>query len=434
MIRLAEKLVSVSILFMSTGGCDSSLQVPKNQDELARLNDTDAVNGQVYDDVSDERRLPFVCEEASECDDLDLCTRDRCQKKRCNYSVRSLTLKAYYAETTEPAVDVSILDTRRFYVAMGTGGVESFDISDPTSPSREENSLVENVNAVSIEAGRDGVALCIGDGGLYALNFSLGAQYRAQPDTGILRGVDEVYNFDTGPRYRFTSGFIDGFLVHSKGNILDQSSMTLVAAFDTIGRVYRVASTDRLAVVADALGGALVYGFDTETGIAQVSKLPTEGRMMDVDVVGDTLIMAEYGKGFALVDLSDMNEPKRLADVYTDHPVTVARLMGSQTAVIGEENGRISLYDVSLNVTGEKRAEDDNPEDDVAPERIAVATPRAPILLDSVKLKGAPLRIDVENDLIAVALGENGVALLTTGCVQEEADGAEDTDTVDEAI
>lgn len=432
MIRLSGILISAFTVFVSTVGCDSSLQVPKNQDELASLNDTEVVNGQVYSDVSDERQLPYVCEEQSECEDLDPCTRDRCQNERCNYTMRDVALKAHYIETAEPALDVSI-EENRLIVAMGSGGIESHDISDPDSSTLEGSvSFDDTGDAISVEAGSGGMAVSLGESGMLGVSIpGLTTSFHVVPDVNdVIEGIDEVYNVDIGPRYGFTSGYIDGFLIHTW---VSMTNASLVTGFDTTGRVYRVASTESLAVVADALGGALVYGFDTETGISEVSKISTEGRMMDVDVVGDSLIMAEYGTGFSLVDLSDMDEPKRLADVYTDNPVTVARLMGSQTAVVGEENGRISIYDVSLDVTGEKTAEDEDTDDDVEPEKIAVAAPRAPILLDAVKLKGEPLRIDVENDLIAIALGEEGVALLTTGCELEDDETEGDTETAEEA-
>jgi hypothetical protein len=406
-MRALSAVIIIAVLPMLLG-CDSSLQIPDETDKLARLDGGEGANQKVYSDEADERRFPFKCAEDIECDDADPCTTDKCVKKRCRYTFKDVVLKSTIIKTAEPALDVSI-HAANLFIATGSGGVALYDISTPRSPVAGNVAETQG-EAIAVEAGEGGMLVSERETGLESFTApALRQSWLREPDTGFLDGIDEVYNVDIGPRYGFVSGFIDGFLVLQAASMSDVSTVT---GFETAGRVERVASTERLAVIADALGGAIVYGFDQPSGIEKTAKIMTDGRTLDVDVIGDTLLMAEYGKGFSLIDVSDMTAPKRLADIYTPSPVTAVRLLGAQTAVVGEKNGAVSVYDVSLNVTGEKKGDDDTV--------IPIAEPTAPRLLHSVKLKGELVRLDIERDLTAVALGETGAVLLRSGCTETE--------------
>jgi hypothetical protein len=100
--------------------------------------------------------------------------------------------------------------------------------------------------------------------------------------------------------------------------------------------------------------------------------------------------MAEYGVGFGVLDLSDPMVPVRLALAPTPLPVVAVAMLGPQTGVIAEENGRVAVIDL-LN-------------------------PKEPDIHDAQRPAGSPLRMDVREDLIAVALGKDGVTLIQTSC------------------
>jgi hypothetical protein len=324
--------------------------------------------------------------------------------------VKTINLSPVYVDTGEPAVDVSIHGSR-LLVAMGEGGVELYDISDPEDPDQMGTASTEG-DALAVEAAAGGMLVSEGEIGVEGINLpSLERQFLREPDTAALRGLDQIYSVDLGPRYGFVSGFSDGFLLYEFPDIF---SPQLVTGFNTSGRVHRVTSDREIAVAADALGGAVIYAFDLEEGIDRVSTVLTEGRVVDADLSGDSLLLAEYGEGFSLVDVSEITDPQRLFDLPTASPAVAARLMGPQTAIMGEESGRLTAYDITLNVRNEKK--------DEAGVFYPIATPTAPVALDTVNLEGNILGIDVERDLIAVALGEAGAALLTTGCTEPEAE------------
>jgi hypothetical protein len=411
-----HRFQAVAALSLLLGGalfaCDSSLQTENAADILAARDGGAGGKGvKVYDDDPDSRELPYHCEEVAECDDADPCTEAACRKHRCDYNFKRIALKPTYIETETPVMDVSISIERAILaIAAGSSGVYLYDISDPTAPELS-GQFESQGDALAVETVQGGAYIAEGITGFEGFSIiTLNQGPYQEPDSGVVRGLDEIYNVDIGERYGFVSGFSDGFLILDFGELYSPS---VVNGFNTAGRVHRIASDTEIAVVADALGGLLIYSFDQPDGADKIATILTEGRLLDADLKGDTVIMAEYGEGFSLVDISTSAEPRRLVDVPTGSPVTSARLLGPQTAVIGEENGRVSIYDVSLNVVSDSR----NAEDIWIP----VARPIAPVQIASVDLEGELARMDVKQDLIAVALGEAGAAILTTGCVNEEA-------------
>ena len=408
---MGRRIVTIAVVVPAVvllGACDSSLQPLDKNNLLVELDGGTPDVIQVYDDSDDTRQLPYQCEADTECEDHDPCTRAACTRKRCAYTVRPVQFTPIYIDTGDPAVDVSIYGDY-LLVAMGEGGVELYDISDPTDPDQRGTAPTEGA-ALAVEAAAGGMIVSEGEIGIEGINIpALEQQAFRAPDSGVVRGLDEIYSVDLGARYGFISGFSDGFLIL---DFADLFSPQLVTGFNTTGRVHRVTSDYDIAVVADALGGAVIYAFDLEDGIDRVSTVLTEGRVVDADLKGDSLLIAEYGEGFSLVDVADMNAPRRLFDLPTATPAVAARLMGPQTAIMGEENGRLTAYDISLNVRNEKKDDEGV--------FYPIATPTAPTVLDTINLQGDLLGIDVERDLIAVALGEAGAALLTTGCAEPE--------------
>jgi hypothetical protein len=112
---------------------------------------------------------------------------------------------------------------------------------------------------------------------------------------------------------------------------------------------------------------------------------------VDVIVEDDTALVAEYGAGFGVIDLSDTAFPKRLALFPASSPVVSVGLLGPQTGVVAWKNGVVAVFDLI---------------DPLRPRPIA-----------TWESASEPEELDVLDGVIAVATGSGGVTLLQTGCV-----------------
>jgi hypothetical protein len=212
------------------------------------------------------------------------------------------------------------------------------------------------------------------------------------PGSGCIRNLEEVWAVGLGPVNSIAAGYADGITLV---DFSDFSDPTYVTEIDTSGRAIGAVSVGRsFALIADSLNGAVVVDFETEEGPALGGKVPTDGRVVDVVVEGDTALMAEYGAGFGVVDLSDTDFPKRLALFPASSPVVSVGLLGPQTGVVAWKNGVVAVFDLI---------------DPLRPRPIA-----------TWESASEPEELDVLDGLIAVAAGSGGVTLLQTGCISAE--------------
>ncbi|MDJ0764027.1 MAG: hypothetical protein QNJ97_13680 [Myxococcota bacterium] len=368
----------MSILFAGLWAmaCDSSLLVPQGipgdggPDEFEVL------------DASDNRVLPSSCTTAADCFDGDPCTLDRCNSGLCEFDLVAVGLTPIAIPTAAPARDVALAPGIA-YVATGDEGVALIDLSQPTAPINTRV-IATHASALGIDADERSFVVAEGAAGMETFSVpDMTAQSRVRP------GVDQTVNIDVGPRYSLVSGFTDGVTVMDLANL---NEPTRVAVLDTPGRVVDVAGSDvAFGFFADSLGGARCVAYDTPEGPQLGKPIPSKGRVVSVDVSGDTGIVAEYGAGFGVVDLSNPLAPTRLARMPSASPITHAALLGPQTAVIAEASGRVAVYDLR--------------------------DPFRPATAATWQAAGIPLGIDTHGGLVALALGGHGVTLLMTGCV-----------------
>lgn len=401
---------SVGVWVAATGmtllcGCHSSLQKPSSDGPL--VEEDGGTAEVVVLDGPDNRRIPYACEEDTECEDDDVCTRGTCKDGACAYKLKNIDFRPVVLETAAPAVDVS-LSGGRLFVAEGEGGVEVFNLENPDEPLFDATVETEHP-ALAVEVVGGSMAVSEGENGVEVFAVpGYERQRQVAADSGFVNGIDDVRSIDVGPRYGMVSGYADGLIVLNMSNGAEPSA---VLDLHTHGRAMRTASSYTAAVTADALGGAAVIGFDTPDGIAVTKQLATEGRVLDVDVVGDTAVIAEYGAGFGLLDLSDPSLPVRLFSHPSGARVTMAGLIGTQTAIIGDEIGRLRLFDVTIQYTGRKTTTEEG-------EIIPLANASAPEELDYWAGDGMPVRMDAEDGIVVVAMSGGGVAVINTGCQQ----------------
>ncbi len=384
------RLIVTATLFL-LGGCGTSHII------------TDDTNpGAVYDggvailDASDNRNIPAVCYSDPECDDLDPCTVDTCVRGKCDFSLKDIALTSVQINASAPVVDVA-LASGYVYLATGDAGVEVFDIRYPENPSWIENIPTEGP-AIAVDADERGIVVAEGSAGLESFSAPDFRQVRrletgATDGESMLNDIEEVISTGLGPQYTIVGGYSNGVSVLSLANL---GTPSLAGHIETSGRVVGAASqNDTHGLIADSLGGAIVIVFQTEEGPVIGGRVPSDGRVVDVSISGDTALLAEYGAGFSVVDISDPYHPRRLSIVVPSpanpSPLVSVSLLGPQTGVVAEQNGKISVYDFR---------------DPFRPRKIS--TWQAGHNAD---------KIDTHESLIAVALGSSGAALLQTACV-----------------
>ncbi len=353
----------------------------------------DEIDGGIILDASDDRGIPSACVTAEDCDDEDPCTVDTCADDGyCRFGIVDISLTATAISTIAPALDVALAGNF-LLIAEADAGVEVFNVEVPDSPVKVGGAQTVG-DALAIDANSSGVVVAQGEMGLETFSPppDLTQLVHDEPGHGCLHGVDKVVGIAIGEVYSLAAVYADGV---SLIGFSDFSDPTELADIDTTGRTVNAASSnDTCGFLADSLGGARAVIFDTGDGPGLGGAVSSQGRVVDVAVSKNTAVMAEYGSGFGVVDLSDPVNPDRLAYISSNSPGVAVSLLGQQTAVVAEEDGRILVYDLR--------------------------DPFVPKSVSTWNAGSTPLGIDTFGGLVAVALGEDGAVILQTGCVPGE--------------
>jgi len=390
--------------------------------EKLRTPDGGILNFEIID-ASDNRGIPYGCGFLGDCQDNDPCTIEACSNEECSYEPQEDLLDIVDHIELIPmsaALDVAIT-SNRLYVAEGESGFEIYDISDLNNIPIPPRRIDVAGEVLAIEANDQGVVVSKGSAGIEVFTSPDYEPVAAiDADNGELRGLDDVVGVDFGPSHSIISGFTDGLVVMDLASIATPVGQSWV---QTPGRVLAAASSrNDCGVVADALGGMHTIAFETEAGSVIARTLETTGRVVDIDMKGNTVLTAEYGIGFSVIDASDCFNPDRLVVHPTGSPCIGVSLLGPQTAVIVEENGRVSIYDIAVEFTGTdfvggveyfpSSSADFGGNPSKRPDLMK------PVLLSSIDVVSGnnALNVDSFNGIIAVALGTRGVALIQTGC------------------
>jgi hypothetical protein len=276
---------------------------------------------------------------------------------------------------------------------MKTSVVRAMDVSDPQSPRLILDIPIEgNGKALAVDANEWGIAVALGAAGIQTFSTpDMVRRTSVRAGENALADVEEVVGIGLGPNFSLAAANRDGFVVidlKSLGNLVE------VKTIETNGRSLTGASSlDSGGIVADSLGGGLVVAYKTEEGAVVSGRITSDGRVVDVATSGDTALIAEYGAGYGVADLSHPAEPVRLVTVRRRSPVVAVSLLGPQTGVTAEENGRLSVVDLR--------------------------NPKHPGYHAETKTSAPPLDIDTHGGMIAVALGKDGVVIYRTGCLPD---------------
>jgi hypothetical protein len=365
--------------------CSSTFSVPDDSEEAdSGIEEFEAL------DVEDNRDIPSVCNTVEDCNDGDPCTTETCSGGKCQFSTKGIALVPIPISTFNQALDVAF-GPGVLYVAEGDAGVEAFDVSNPSNPFFAGIVGVTG-DALAVDANEQGFAVSEGESGIETFSASsMNHLAHAMPGDGNLMGVEEIVSVALGPGYTVASAYSDGILIL---NLTSLSNIISISKIDTPGRAVSAASSkETCALVADWLGGAAAITFYTEEGPAITGEVLSDGRVVDVAVSGDTGMTAELGAGFGVIDFSDPGQPVRLASVPSASLIIAVSLLGAQTGVVADESGRVVVLDLI---------------DALRPSVVSTWTATS-----------GPEGMDTMGGLIALALGEQGAVLISTGCESE---------------
>lgn len=382
-------------------GCGSSI-VDDGTDGLVLGTDSTTEPFEPMATAQDDRLLgPATCAEDTDCNDGDPCTMESCLavqfdqiESLCEYNYRPLYIQAALAPTVDVARAIALDGKGNLYVAEGPSGVEVFQITSASQLTKiAQVAQPDGAHALDIAAHRNGFVIAMGSAGIQTFrgppNFA--PLVRIDAGSGALLSMERIVSIDVSPGYCLGGGYGDGVAML---NINDLANPLYEGRVNSQGRVVSAAlfphPNYNRAFVADSLLGALVLSFNTPEGVAFIDEISSQGRVEDVAVSGQTGLFSEWGKGFGVADLSNPDDADRLARMPTPTPVYSVGLLGPRTAVVGEKNGVVSFWDLTDG--------------------------KQPVRLTTWEGPAAIYRLSVVNGSVAVAMGSQGIAVLTTGC------------------
>ena len=356
--------------------------------------DTDTALEAIVESGTDRRNIPVACQTAEDCDDRDPCTIQVCARGQCAFRHEFSPMYIEPFQVTAPVTSASIIGNRVQVAVNGSQpAVQTFNVPnmDLSQMSIRHTSNLR-YGAAGLDATWGGFIAVQGAGGMEVFssdNLDAAAQI-TNVDSGVLEQLDIISGVSISNSNVWIAGYEEGVTLLAG----DINGLTRVGTVDTVGRAVAIAARGENALVADSLGGAVgVYmaeGVPTAGAIVE-----TSGRVVDVDANGSSGIIAEYGAGFSLVDLSRINDPKRLSRVETDSAVVAVRMIGRQTALVFTEAGEMM--------------------------RVGFLDYTSPRLMESVQLPGIPIPhgVDFYNAMGVITYTNGTMSLVHNGCNYE---------------
>ncbi|MBN2718857.1 MAG: hypothetical protein JXX14_23630 [Deltaproteobacteria bacterium] len=366
-----------------------------SEDNTGGHTDTDTVLEGMVENVTDHRwGIPSECQVDEDCDDGDHCTIEACARGRCVFRHAFEPLYTQDLDFDDPVTDAAIIGNRLLVATNGQPpevhiyNVPSMNLAEITY----RESTATRYGVLAMDATWSGFATVYGEGGMEIFsNDDISSPVsRWQVDTGLLEQLDSVVGAAVSNSQIWLAGYEEGVTLL----MVDGENISRRGTVDTVGRAVAVASRGNTAFVADSLGGAVSIYLENDVPVVG-QPIETVGRVVDVDANRSSGIMAEYGAGFSLVDLSQNSAPHRLTRVETASPVVAARMIGSQTALVFTKAGELM--------------------------RVGFLNFRSPRLMERIQLPGKPRVSGVDfYDAMGVIVFEDGsLTLVHNGCSYE---------------
>lgn len=261
------------------------------------------------------------------------------------------------------------------YLADGAAGVHVLDVADPRQ--------VREVAVIPVGGGEAWDLDLQGDRAYIADRIGLRVFDIARPSAPTLVGGRESAGWARDVAVSGSHAFVaDGDRGLTVLDLADPGDISRVANLDTAGDAWAVELSGTRAYVADGTGLVIVDISDPELPVA-LGALTLPGESRDLDLAGNTVLVAAGSAGLRLVDVSDPAAPRELA-VLDDMPL--------QANAAAAAAGRLYVADAAFGL----RVFD-------------VVRPAAPAALGGLDTAGTPLELRQEGGQVYVADREGGL-------------------------
>ena len=277
-------------------------------------------------------------------------------------------------EATAMAVDGTVM-----LVADGSGGLQTFDISDPTAPV-SLGAVSTPGYAVDVAITGKTAVVADEDRGLQIIDVSDPTRpsiVGGVETPGVMRAVCLSGN------YAYAAADESGLLIV---DISEPSAPVIVGTVDTPGTAWDVAVSGNLALVADGYAGLQAIDIADATQPAIIGSVATPGNPAAVVVVNDLAFVADHD-GLQVVDIADPTTPAIAGTVETPG-WTLDLFVSGTTVFVVEGDSGLQAIDISV--------------------------PDAPSILGSSHTPGYATGVVVMDNLVFVADLESGLQVIDT--------------------
>jgi hypothetical protein len=331
------------------------------------------------------------CAEDPDCNDGDPCTTDSCENGFCVYD-RPEDAKPKVVgvlQTTGPALAMH-LRGNRLHVAEGPAGVETFDLGPlPDAPQRLGQRTTAGEALVVMEWNSN----------LYVAEGPAGVEiFPSESPTAVAlyRTEDDAVGLYTWDENLVVAAFAKGVEIVGVSDIANPSQ---VAKADTQGRAMDIRRTGSRLLVADGLAGMAELDAEDFANIQLLSdrRIDSEGRVLAIDRRGRWIILAEHLAGVGVVDRNAEGGPARIATYQDLGSVSDVQMLGERTALLAAGESGLILLDL--------------------------IDPEKPGSWKRIALDGDAIALSANNERVAVAMGDDGVAIVDLNCSPPEPEG-----------
>ncbi len=222
------------------------------------------------------------------------------------------------------------------------GGVEVYDVTNPTAPVLRGRCSLAGASRVQVEGHRAYVVTQFGfaivDLADPAAPVRLGGYYPTEPIPDVHVVGNFAYLKDTTARFQVI-------------DVADPAAPVLVGSCAAPGLARNVRVVGHLAYVAGDEAGLQIFDVADPAAPKLVGSHDTPGQARDVEVVGHLAYVADGSAGLQVIDVSDPAAPVHLGGYDVPGGANDVEVRGSQVYVAGDEGLRLLEVAVGLSQT-----------------------------------------------------------------------------------
>jgi len=225
------------------------------------------------------------------------------------------------------------------FAAAGLNGLFTFDLSDPTSPTKIASTRFARFATDALLLYRDRLVVLFDDGGLALMDITSPAEPRLLQTTELGRSGYQLAR--TGDWVLAAAG-ADGLL---RAELDSSGSLVASSAFPIPGTAYGVAIENGFAFVAAGSSGLVVLDVRTPEHPRLIAAVPTGGLANGVATQGTQVLIADSTQGLLLWDVSDPISPRRIGGAAQVFPTSVKPFLTPDRAYVPTRDGGLRVFE-----------------------------------------------------------------------------------------